>query len=249
MAEIALKDIEKLVSIESHIHYSEAPPPGVPHPFVSMGGSCPVLLSAPHGTRTRRNAEGAEWHEEDEYTAGMVLLLSELCGAWGIADVWRSDDADPNWHYESTCPYKRQMRKLVEENGIRWIVDLHGMSGGELKRGELVDLGTRLEKQSLPADQELRLTRLLEARLGAGAVHRNRFSARATNRTITAFGQDSLGVYSVQVEMKPAVRVPFRRPDSSAFREYGPFSAGVERVVGMMQALADFVDYLSGIEE
>jgi len=40
------------------------------------------------------------------------------------------------------------------------------------------------------------------------------------------------------------VRVPERRVDATAYAESGPFAARPENVVGMLQALADFVAYL-----
>ena len=70
--------IERLIQAESHLHYGEAPPPGV-EPFVVIERDSPVLVSAPHGTRTYRNSADEKWHEEDEFTAGIRLLLG-TCG-------------------------------------------------------------------------------------------------------------------------------------------------------------------------
>jgi hypothetical protein len=48
--------------------------------------------------------------------------------------------------------------------------------------------------------------------------------------------------------MKPSVRVPARRIDSSAYQKKtvygGPYSAPVKNVLGMMKALAEFIGYL-----
>jgi hypothetical protein len=70
--------IEKLIQIEAGIHYFESPEPGQ-MPFVVIERESPVILSAPHGAMTFRNNHTESWHEEDEYTAGMALLLSEIC--------------------------------------------------------------------------------------------------------------------------------------------------------------------------
>ena len=76
------------------------------------------------------------------------------------------------------------------------------------------------------------------------AINTNVFPARVNRRTITAYSHGILGLHAVQIEMKSAVRVPERRVDATAYAESGPFAARPGNVVGMLQALADFVAYL-----
>ena len=54
---------------------------------------------------------------------------------------------------------------------IRWVIDLHGLSDERLESHQLVDLGTRKERQSLPREQREELRELIEARVGRGTVH------------------------------------------------------------------------------
>ncbi len=73
------------------------------------------------------------------------------------------------------------------------------------------------------------------------------FPASQPNR-IAAFAKTYKGVNSVQIEMKPTVRIPFRRSDASMFAKPlseggGPYSAPTQNVLGMMQALVDLVEY------
>ena len=105
MVDITPVHLNQLITIESHIHYGEPPPPGI-LPFVAIDRESPILLSAPHGARTHRNSSDDEWHEEDEYTAGMALLLSELCETSVVGTIWRTDDSDPNYHGEARSPYQ-----------------------------------------------------------------------------------------------------------------------------------------------
>lgn len=244
MIEITRDDVGRLVSIESHVHYGELPPPGR-DPFVVVARPSPVLFSAPHGAITLRGNEHQVWHDEDDYTAALALFLSEQCQTSAIATTWRTDDSDPNYHPEPMSPFKRALRQLIETLGVRWVIDLHGAADTSLAPHQLVDLGTRREEQSLPLGQLDRLTCLLEARLGEGTVSHNVFAARKEHRTITAYSHGILGIHSVQVELKSAVRAPLRRTDSTAFATCGPFSARPEDVVGLMQALADFACGLS----
>jgi hypothetical protein len=236
--------IVKLVAIEAHVHYGQPPPPGVPDSFLVVRRHSPVLLSAPHGARTYRDDGREIWHDEDEYTAGMALLLSELCGTSALATIYRTDDSDPNYHRVARSAYKQALQHLVRANGIRWVIDLHAAGETRLAAHQLVDLGTRREKQSLPLAQVERLTRLLESRLGAGTVSHNVYPARRPDRTITAFSHGTLGLHAVQVESKTSVRVPLRRTDASTYVTEGPFAAEPERVIAFLQALVAFVGYL-----
>jgi hypothetical protein len=238
--------IDRLISIEAHVHYGEPPPPGVPaiEPFVCVARDSHVLISAPHGTRTFRDSIDEAWHEEDEYTAGMALLLSERCGTSVIANVWRSDKCDPNHHSEEHCFYKQALRKLVAKQGVRWVVDLHGAAQENARMGaRRVDLGTRKTKQSMNAQHRDKLHELIESALGKGTVSHDVFAAWDEDR-ITAFCQEELKVQAIQIEMKPSVRIPFRRCDASSFAKQGPFSATPEDVMNMLGALEAFINYL-----
>lgn len=249
MITITVADIVRLISLESNVHYGEPPPPGR-ESFVVVRRRAPVLISAPHGAITHRNSYREEWHPEDDFTAGMALLLAERCGVPAIVTVWRTDNEDPNHHVEANSAYKRALKRAVERAGVRWVIDLHASADNSMPRDVLVDLGTRKEKQSLPPEQLAELTRLIEGYIGAGSVSHNTFPARVNRRTITAYCHGVLGLhavqglYAVQVEMKSAVRAAERRVDSTAYAESGPFSARPANVIGMLQALADFIHYL-----
>ena len=244
--QITQEHLEQLIALEAGVHYGSPPPAGEP-PFVLVRRTSPVLLSAPHGASTCRNNRQETWHQEEDYTAGLALLLAELCHTSVIATIWRTDDSDPNYHPETQSAYKRAVRQLVADQAIRWVIDLHGAAQASLPSHHLVDLGFRLEKQSLPPTQVAMLTQLLETRLGHGTVSHNVFPALQANRSITAFCQDSLGVHAVQIELKPAVRLAQRRPEASAYPREGPYQAPPRLVLGLMQALADFITWLQQI--
>jgi hypothetical protein len=238
-------DIARLIALEAHVHYGEPPPPGR-EPFVVVRRRAPVLISAPHGAITHRNSHREEWHQEDDFTAGIALLLAERCQVPAIVTVWRTDSEDPNHHVEDNSAYKRALKRVVERAGVRWVLDLHASADNSMPRDVLVDLGTRREKQSLAPEQLAELARLIQGYIGAGSVSHNTFPARINRRTITAYCHGVLGLHAVQVEMKSAVRVPERRVDATAYAESGPFSARPQNVIGMLQALADFIQYLQG---
>lgn len=248
MPSITAEHVTELIAIEAHVEYGEPPPPGGPRPFAIIQRQSPVVFSAPHGARACRQCQKEAWHEEDEYTASMAFLLSRLCSTSAIATIRRTDDSDPNYHYETDSPYKQALKRLVQTTGARWVIDLH--AAGETKMGahQLVDLGTRRDLQSLPPDQLCTLESLIGGALGPGTVSHNIYPARRDGRTITAYSHGILGLHAVQVEMKTSVRVPLRRTDASTYVTEGPFSAQPQHVIGMLQALASFAEYLCELE-
>ena len=255
MTQITLEHVQRLIQIESEIHYNEAPPPSE-NPFVVVRRDSPVLLSAPHGARTWRNSNKEKWHEEDEYTTGMVLLLSELCGTSAIATTWRIDDYDPNWR--PSCAYKDAVAELIDLANARYVIDLHGaaLHSTILDPDQTVDLSFRSEKEGERSMDEHHV-KALEIYLqvpdsscdpACFIVRRNRFGA-GRKRTITTFvyefGKESkLKVQAIQIEMKPQVRIAQRFPTATLYKRYGPYDADLNCVIHMLQALANFIDYL-----
>ncbi len=250
MIRVTSDHIEQLIRTEADIHYGIAPPPGR-RPFIYLDRRSPVLLSAPHGCRTFRNRKGETWHAEDEYTAGMAFLLAELCQASVIATIWRTDDSDPNDTYEADSAYKRAVRRLAAGD-VRCVIDLHG-SGEDSDAcapAQLVDLGLGPEEAALPPPDAQAVRALIERRLGPEATDRKGcpgFPAARPNRTITAFAYQSLGLKAVQIEMKPSVRVAWRRVDATLYGKQGPhggpFRAPAGRLLNMLQALVDVIQH------
>jgi hypothetical protein len=249
--------IQYLIEIESHVHYGELPPPGM-SPFVSVSHDSPVILSAPHGARTFRNNNLEIWHEEDEYTAGIAILLAQLCQTSVIATIWRTEESDPNEYGEDRSTYKRELRRLVDATHAGWIIDLHGASAdsANLADEQGIDLGVGKDNDYLPTDAYKTFRAFLEKNIGKGIAERNGkpgFKAQDPNR-IAAFGCKTLGLNSVQVEMKPNVRVPMRRIDSSMYQKsssrYGGFySAPQDKIIGMLESLVEFIEYIKGIKK
>lgn len=263
MTILSVQQVENLIEIESQVHYNESPPDEV-LPFVVINRDSPILLSAPHGCRTYRNRNGETWHEEDEYTAGMALLLGELCQVSVIATLWQTNDSDPNdtkendEQEERSSPYKKAVRNL-SDRGIHWVIDLHGakQKSERMDPNQLVDLGIGKGGKSLSEKGLTQFKTSIEKYLGEGASDRNGYrgwDALVPGRSITAFAQQELKVNAVQIEMKPAVRVARRRVDATMYGKSlsdggGPYTAPASQVLGMMQSLVDFIEYLKSTEE
>ncbi|MCQ3935715.1 MAG: hypothetical protein DPW18_01585 [Chloroflexi bacterium] len=259
MEKLTLAHIEKLVELEKQVRYDDFPPVGQ-LPFEVINYDSPVLLSAPHGAITFRNDGKQIWHEEDEYTAGMALLLSEICNTPAIVMKAKCGEYDPNYTEREDIPYKREIQRLIEERGIRFVIDLHGaaMYSPTLDADQTIDLGIR---QKSPADtssiglEHVEQLELLFSTMEPGCkssdfvVRRNRFSA-SNPGTITTFASkhksinSDMNVQAIQIEMKPQLRVVKRLPSATLYKSCGPFEANPLSVLHTLQSLVNFVAYL-----
>lgn len=261
MITITLKHVNQLIQRESEVHYDQPPPLGE-EPFVVIRRDSPVLLSAPHGACTYRNNRKERWHQEDEYTAGMALLLSELYGTSVVATMWRIDDYDPNWH--QSCAYKDAMADLIREANIRFVIDLHGaaLHSATLDSKQTIDLGFRSEREHERSMEERHVVELegcLQVKDNSCdpscfVVGRNKFPAEKP-RTVTTFVHEGFGrraqhqVQSIQIEMKPQVRVAHRFPTATLYKSCGPYDADPNCIVHLLQALVDFIEYLHHLKD
>jgi len=85
-------------------------------------GDHPVLVSAPHACIHHRDGQPKP---QEEFTAAFVLALAEDTGCSAIY-VKNKTREDPNW--QPRGEYKQAVCELVDDRGIRLLVDLHGMT-------------------------------------------------------------------------------------------------------------------------
>lgn len=259
MKNLTLVQIKDLIELEKQVHYNETPPLGQA-PFEIIAYNSPILISAPHGARTRRDSQDQIWHEEDEYTAGMALLLSGICGVSAIAMKFKCGDYDPNFTDKDNIQYKMEIRKLIKQQGVRFVIDLHGAAlySPSLDSDQTIDLGTRQKIPNEKPSIDLVHVEQLEKLLGATTrgcdsstfvVKRNRFSASSPG-TITTFASKhkipgtDINVQALQIEMKPQVRVAKRFTPATLYKSCGPFEANPACVLHMIQSLVNFIEYL-----
>ena len=248
MIVITEQHIQRLIQIESQVHYSTPPDPPR-RPFVIIERDSPVLFSAPHGAICLRNSENALWHEEDEYTASMAILLGEICNTSVIASTWKTIDSDPNFHLERRSLYKQEIRRLIESKHIKWVFDLHGASSNSttLDKNAIVDFGTRKEHKSFNPETLNILKEKIANRLGgSNIISENKFPAYATKNkmSVTAFCHEELNIDAIQIEMKPLIRIPVRRIDSSAYLNGEHFIGQEPNVILLIQSIAEVIEYL-----
>jgi hypothetical protein len=82
-----------------------------------------ILVSAGHNLQQGR--EGAI-KPSDIGTGEVARNICERFGFWGIISTRKQ--MDPNWYPHS--PFREKMKEIIEMEGIKAVIDIHGMSLG-----------------------------------------------------------------------------------------------------------------------
>jgi hypothetical protein len=167
--------------------------------FGYVTGHIPVLISAPHGTKHYRLSE-SRWRAEDAYTSSFAIKLGQLTGAYVIYAKNKSEE-DPN--SDIHCRYKEFLRKIVKENGIKFIIDIHGASRDRKFNIDVGTLVTKREESSCPTF----MPAIEKAFLHFDDVIFNKhFQARGCG-TITSFARNDLRIEAAQFEINALYRM------------------------------------------
>lgn len=223
--------LERLVELEGDVRYRE-PPGDDASQFGFVSGTTPVLLSAPHGAVHERRGTVKE---EEEFTAGLACLVSEMMDAHALY-LRRRSSGDPNWYRND--PYKRRLQEIVEGHRIRFVIDIHGSSP---TRPFGIALGTR-QRASCPKQRDEILHTLAACGFRVDAAFPDRldvdeaFTGRGVDgqETITGFVSSRLELPAAQFELHPLLRVVERREEATLPR---PFHGDPERIERVVKAL------------
>jgi len=262
MITITPENINRLIALESEVNYDK-PPLADAEPFKVIESEAPVIISAPHGARTFRNCNDQVWHEEDEYTAGMALLLGELCDVSVLATTCQNNDYDPNYTTDINVPYKRTLGDMIQRHHVRFVLDLHGAAlySPTLDTKQTIDFGLRQIGIQKTPSMKISHVKKLESLLADTAncdpscfvVGRNKFPGAGTGTIISfssnqrVFGSKKK-VQAIQIEMKPQVRIANRFPTATLYKSCGAYQAKYENISHMAQSLAQFLEYLKSQE-
>jgi gamma-glutamylcyclotransferase (GGCT)/AIG2-like uncharacterized protein YtfP len=171
--------------------------------LIFLKGDIPVLITAPHATSHLRMNK---LKYEEEYTGAISVVLHILTGSHTLYTNCALK-TDPNF-YEHT-PFKERIREIVEEFGIRFVIDLHGtrtqtnndIYPGIGKRGEFL-LGNQKYFSLLEES-----TKAYGLTLGGLHV----FSA-SRQMTVTKFVSQNLKIPAMQLEINRELRNPQENP-------------------------------------
>lgn len=133
----AIKRISKFEKQFSRHQYSG----GGHHDFIFKEGGIPVMISAPHSVNQLREGQ-LKW--ADKMTGGIAMYMHELTGCHMVCST-KYVQTDPNYdsNENDDNTYQTELRKYVEQNDIKVLIDLHGAASG---RPYAVEIGTAPER-------------------------------------------------------------------------------------------------------
>ena len=192
-------------------------------------GQIPILISAPHGARHYRACE-SRWKAEDAYTSSLAIVLGRLTGAHVIYLKNKAAE-DPNSDIHSR--YKDFLANVVRENGIRFLIDLHGAHRDQPFKIDVGTLDNSTEKSSCPTFKPV----IAEAfRDYEDGLFNKQFLAKSPG-TITSFARNDLGIEAAQFEINALCRVLGSRSDPSLRVNARDVLDLVERLQKMIAAI------------
>ena len=169
--------------------------------FSTILGKTPILLSAPHVFAHKRPRLSMAYKIGEPLTDTIVEEVCEQISAFGIV-LTDESDYDFNYHKEKRNPYKQEIRKIVEDNDIKYFIDIHG-----LKDGNQYDVAIYYPSKF---SKSIKLARSIKEGLGKRGLRGInivvlRFPER-TQETLGEFVASDLRVPAVQIEIARYIR-------------------------------------------
>lgn len=185
------------VEAEVNARSDADPPTGSPW-FEVREGSAPVIVTAPHATKSLR--EGKYRESDGGGTAALAQILHAMTQATVLFTTYRSP-SDPNFYDDSE--FKVALGRLIDRKRPVLLIDLHG---SHPFRPYDVDIGT-MHGASVLGESRL-VDELVDALRSEGLmnVSSNRFPAEK-NMTITKYAA-ARGVPTLQLEISSTFLTP-----------------------------------------
>ncbi len=90
-------------------------------------GKTPILLSAPHSFIHKRPSLSSKYKQAEPWTDYIVKNISNDIKSFGIFSL-HSLEYDPNYYKLEKNEYKKEVKRIIEENKIKYFFDIHGLS-------------------------------------------------------------------------------------------------------------------------
>ena len=89
--------------------------------FIIIKGTIPILFSSPHTMKQIR--EDGSLKNSEPYTKAISLYLNKHCHTYSII---KNHDTGIDSNRDSYDKYNVEMRRLIKDNNIKLVIDLHG---------------------------------------------------------------------------------------------------------------------------
>lgn len=158
--------------------------------FVIKQGEIPFMISAPHGVSQVRLGK-TKFKEPGSLS--LAIDVAERTGAHLIAKTKNCND-DAN--FEDICPYKEELKRYIKTNGIKYLIDFHGM---KKSRKVDVELGTNFG-QNIRANEKL-FDFLCYNLKNDGFVVEVDQPFKASSKSVAGQVARDCGIWTIQIEV------------------------------------------------
>ena len=91
--------------------------------FTILKGNVPILFSAPHTMIQEREDGSVKLNEP--YTKAIALYLNKYLNVFSVI---KNEDTGIDSNRDNYDDYNVELRRLIKDNNIRLVIDLHGLS-------------------------------------------------------------------------------------------------------------------------
>lgn len=164
-----------------------------------LTGTCPVMISAPHSVSQTRNGKRKP---AEPYTGALAKMLhNEL----SCSVIYKTRNLKDDANYDKNSPYKNDLAKYVQQNGIKYVIDLHQLSDS---RNVMIDIGTNCMKNLNNNLEPLNIILEAFSKRNLGILQIDEPFAASGEYTVSAFISSSCDIPCVQLEINSGLLRP-----------------------------------------
>ena len=160
--------------------------------FHLIKGNSPVLVSAPHSVTQFRNGKP----KTGEFRTGVIAqLLQEKTGCYSL---FKTKNMQDDANFDSFSPYREFAKRLVEDEKIEYVLDLHIMAP---TRPYDIDLGTGRGKNIKGKIAQVKQIEKIFQLNGVKEVRIDHLFTAGYPYTVSADLAKSCNIFCLQIEM------------------------------------------------
>lgn len=163
--------------------------------FQSFDGEIPVIVSAPHNVSQYYNGT---YKKSDYGTGRLAFNVIKNCNCYGIiktrnvGNVLKND----NVNMQKKSLYKDEIKRIVKENKVKAIIDIHSLNR---KREEDINLGLNGGINLFNDYKCIKEISNIINKYGYNISFD--FPFKGGNNTISGYANNCLGIHSIQIEI------------------------------------------------
>lgn len=191
-----IKELEKKYKTNYYKGKSSAPCE------VKKYGSVPILISAPHSVKQRRNNKTKN-HEF--YTGAIAEFLAQELKCSVITKQYLIEDSindDANYE-DSRCSYKTAINQFLQQNDVKLFVDIHGLSSN---KNSIVDICTNNGINTDNTEYAFNLKARIDKAFNEMPASIDKYYKADASNVLSKWVKDTYNIPAIELEINGAYR-------------------------------------------